>query len=60
MCRRTLAIYRFIDDFLKARGYLEDCGLEVTDAEVIRIDLTAMRDFGGNAREIEACFARTR
>jgi hypothetical protein len=48
MCHRTLAIYCFIDDFLKARGHLEDCRIEVTDAEVMTIAITAMLEFGGN------------
>lgn len=48
MCHRTLAIYCFIDDFLKASGHREDCRIEVTDAEVITIAITAMLDFGGN------------
>jgi hypothetical protein len=48
MCHRTLAIYCFIDDFLKARGHREDCRTEVTDAEIITIAITAMLDFGGN------------
>jgi hypothetical protein len=48
MCHRTLAIYCFIDDFLKARGHREDCRAEVSDAEIITIALTAMLDFGGN------------
>jgi Transposase DDE domain len=48
MCHRTLAIYCFIDDLLKARGHREDCRIEVSDAEVITIALTAMLDFGGN------------
>lgn len=48
MCHRTLAIYCFIDDFLKARGHRQDCRAEVTDAEIITIALMAMLDFGGN------------
>lgn len=48
MCHRTLAIYCFIDDLLKASGHAEDCRIEVTDAEIITIALTAMLDFGGN------------
>lgn len=48
MCHRTLAIYCFIDDFLKASGHREDCRIQVTDAEVITIALTAMLEFGGN------------
>ncbi len=48
MCHSTLAIYCFIDDFLKASRHREDCCVEVSDAEVITIALTAMLHFGGN------------
>ncbi len=48
MCRSALAIYCFIDDFLKVSGHQEDVRAEVTDAEVITIALTAMLHFGGN------------
>jgi hypothetical protein len=48
MCDRTLAIYCFIDDLLKARHHREDCRVEVSDAEIITIALTAMLDYGGN------------
>lgn len=48
MCDHTLAIYCFIDDFLKARGHREDCRAQISDAEVITIALTAMLYFGGN------------
>ncbi|MDQ3374250.1 MAG: IS982 family transposase [Acidobacteriota bacterium] len=48
MCHSTLAIYCFIDDFLKASGHREDCRIEVTDAEVITIAVVAMLHFGGN------------
>ncbi len=48
MCDSTLAIYCFIDDFLKASGHREDVRTEVTDAEVITIAITAMLHFGGN------------
>lgn len=48
MCDSTLAIYCFIDDFLKASGHREDIRVEVSDAEVITIAITAMRHFGGN------------
>ncbi len=48
MCDSTLAIYCFIDDFLKASGHTEDSRAEVADAEVITIAITAMRHFGGN------------
>jgi hypothetical protein len=48
MCDSTLAIYCFIDDFLKASGHREDLRIEVTDAEVITIAINAMLHFGGN------------
>ena len=48
MCHSTLAIYCFIDDFLKASNHREDIRIEVTDAEVITIAITAMLHFGGN------------
>lgn len=48
MCDSTLAIYCFIDDFLKASGHREDPRAEVVDAEIITIALTAMLHFGGN------------
>ncbi len=48
MCDSTLAIYCFIDDFLKQSGHREDIRVEVTDAEVITIAITAMLHFGGN------------
>ena len=48
MCDSTLAIYCFIDDFLKVSGHTEDVRVEVTDAEIITIAICAMRYFGGN------------
>ncbi len=48
MCDHTLAIYCFIDDFLKASRHHQDCRIEVTDAEIITIAITAMLSFGGN------------
>jgi hypothetical protein len=48
MCDSTLAIYCFIDDFLKTSGHHEDSRVEVTDAEVLTIAITAMLHFGGN------------
>ncbi len=48
MCDSSLAIYCFIDDFLKQSGHREDVRIEVTDAEVITIAITAMLHFGGN------------
>lgn len=57
MCNRTLAIYCFIDDFLKARHHREDSRIEVTDAEIMTIALTAMLSFGGKARTFAPCFA---
>lgn len=52
MCNSTLAIYYFIDDFLKASRHREDVRTEVSDAEVITIAITAMRQFGGNFERI--------
>ncbi len=49
MCDSTLAIYCFIDDFLKASGHKEDIRIAVSDAEVITVAITAMLHFGGNA-----------
>jgi len=48
MCDSTLAIYCFIDDFLKASGHREDIRAEVTDSEIITIAISAMLHFGGN------------
>jgi len=48
MCDSTLAIYCFIDDFLKQSGHHEDSRIEVTDAEVMTIAIAAMLHFGGN------------
>lgn len=48
MCDSTLAIYCFIDDFLKQSHHREDARVCVTDAEVITIAITAMLHFGGN------------
>lgn len=48
MCDSTLAIYCFIDDFLKTSGHREDSRIEVSDSEIITIALVAMLYFGGN------------
>ena len=48
MCDSTLAIYCFIDDFLKASRHREDCRDTVSDAEVMTIAVAAMLHFGGN------------
>src|SRR5688572_12838313 len=48
MCDHTLAIYCFIDDFLKSSGHREENRVEVTDAEVLTIAIIAMLHFGGN------------
>ncbi len=48
MCDSTLAIYCFVDDFLKASRHTEDIRVEVTDSEVITIAISAMLHFGGN------------
>ncbi len=48
MCHSTLAIDCFARDFLKASGHQEDIRVEVSDAEVITVALTAMLHFGDN------------
>lgn len=48
MCDSTLAIYCFIDDFLKQSGHREDIRITVSDSEVITIAIAAMLHFGGN------------
>ena len=48
MCHSTLAIYCFIDDFLKASRHQEDSRIEVSDSEVTTIAIVAMLHFGGN------------
>lgn len=48
MYDRTLAIYCFVDDLLKAMQHKEDNRCEVSDAEVLTIALCAMLWFGGN------------
>lgn len=48
MCDSTLAIYCFIDDYLKVSNHFEDVRAQITDAEIITIALVAMRYFGGN------------
>lgn len=48
MYDRTLAIYCFVDDLLKAMQHREDRRCEVSDAEVVTTALCAMLWFGGN------------
>lgn len=48
MYDRTLAIYCFVDDLLKAMQHREDQRCEVSDAEVVTTALCAMLWFGGN------------
>ena len=48
MCQSTLAIYCFIDDFLKSVGHKQDVRARVSDSEVMTIALIAMLYFGGN------------
>lgn len=48
MYDRTLAIYCFIDDLLKAMRHHEDSRCEFTDAEVVTTAIVAMLFFGGN------------
>src|SRR5215208_5637612 len=48
MYDRTLAIYCFIDDLLKAMQHQEDSRAEFSDAEVVTTAIVAMLYFGGN------------
>jgi len=48
MYDRTLAIYCFIDDLLKAMQHREDSRVEFSDAEVVTTAIVAMLFFGGN------------
>lgn len=48
MYDRTIAIYCFVDDLLKAMHHREDARCQVSDAEVVTIALCAMLWFGGN------------
>lgn len=48
MYDRTIAIYCFVDDLLKALDHAEDSRCEFTDAEVVTVAITAMLNFGGN------------
>jgi hypothetical protein len=48
MYDRTLAIYCFIDDLLKAMQHREDSRCEFSDAEVVTTAIVAMLFFGGN------------
>lgn len=55
MYDRTIAIYCFVDDLLKAMQHREDARCEVSDAEVVTTALCAMLWFGGNF-ERSRCF----
>jgi hypothetical protein len=48
MYDRTLAIYCFVDDLLKAMQHREDSRAEFSDAEVVSTAIVAMLFFGGN------------
>jgi hypothetical protein len=48
MYGRTLAIYCFIDDLLKAMQHREDSRTEFSDAELLTAAIVAMLFFGGN------------
>jgi hypothetical protein len=48
MYDRTLAIYCFVDDLLKAMHHAEDRRAEFSDAEVMTTAVVAMLCFGGN------------
>ncbi len=48
MYDRTVAIYCFVDDLLKAMQHAEDPRTEFSDAEVVTTAIVAMLFFGGN------------
>jgi hypothetical protein len=48
MYDRTLAIYCFVDDLLKAMQHAEDSRCEFSDAEVVTTAIVAMLFFSGN------------
>jgi hypothetical protein len=48
MYDRTLAIYCFIDDLLKAMQHCEDSRTEFSDAEIVTTAIVAMLFYGGN------------
>src|SRR5438045_7626725 len=48
MYDRTLAIYCFIDDLLKAMQHREDSRCQFSDSEVVTTAIVAMLFFGGN------------
>jgi hypothetical protein len=48
MYLRTIAIYSFLDDLLKAANHREDSRQQFTDAQVITVAVVAMLDFAGN------------
>jgi len=48
MYDRTLAIYCFVDDLLKAMQHMEDSRCEFSDSEVVTTAIVAMLFFGGN------------
>ena len=48
MYSRTIAIYSFVDDLLKASNHCEDRRQKVSDAQVMTTALLAMMDYGGN------------
>ena len=48
MCDHTLAIYCFLDDFLKSINHREDQRVAFSDAEVLTTAVIAMLYFGGN------------
>jgi len=48
MYDRTVAIYCFVDDLLKAMQHTEDLRCEFSDSEVVTTAIVAMLFFGGN------------
>ena len=48
MCHRTIAIYCFLDDLLKAMNHRSDIREQINDAQVATTAIIAMLYFGGN------------
>lgn len=48
MHQKAIAIYCFLDDFLKATGHQEDIRCQISDAEIMTIALLAAMFFYGN------------
>lgn len=55
MYDRTVAIYCFVDDLLKAMHHDEDSRCQFSDAEMVTTAIIAMLNFGGNFERARGC-----